>query len=94
VGPVLGTIFALAIVQPGGAFALLFLYSCGLAMPFLVVGAFTAQANDLIKRHGQALGIFNKLMGALLIIIGVLVITGKLSSLGSFGYAEKCLAGK
>lgn len=94
VGPMLGAIFAIALTQPGGAFALLFLYSCGLAMPFLVVGAFTAQANDWIRKHGQALWIFNKLMGALLIVIGILIITGKLTSLGSFGYAEKCLSGK
>ena len=47
VGAVLGGILALAATQPGVAFTLLFSYSLGLGIPFLVVALFAAPAAGL-----------------------------------------------
>jgi cytochrome c-type biogenesis protein len=91
-GAMLITIFSLAVVQPGSSFALLFMYSCGLAVPFLITGAFTAQVSDFIKRHERKLALFNKVMGVVLIVIGILVFTGNLTNFSSLALATKCLS--
>ena len=49
VGAILGAILTLAFTTPSSAFALLFTYGLGLGIPFLIVGAFTAQATSIIK---------------------------------------------
>ena len=90
VGVLLGAIFFLATTQPGSAFILLFLYSLGLAIPFLLVGWFTAEASSFIKMHARWFGYFNKLMGVLLIAIGLLVLTGNFSQLSSVSLT-KCI---
>jgi cytochrome c-type biogenesis protein len=80
VGPALASILGLAATQDtvakGGA--LLAVYSAGLAVPFLVTAvAFTraTTAFGWVKRH---YAVINALAGALLISIGVLVLTGEL----------------
>ncbi|MEX1068273.1 MAG: cytochrome c biogenesis protein CcdA, partial [Patescibacteria group bacterium] len=67
VGAVLGSILGLAAVQPGAAFTLLLTYSLGLGIPFLLVGAFTAQAGSFIRRWGPALHWAKVLFGVVLI---------------------------
>ncbi len=90
VGVLLGAILFLATTQPGSAFVLLFLYSLGLAVPFLLVGWFTAEASDFIRRHAKTFGYFNKFMGVLLVAIGLLVLTGNFSQLSSLSLT-KCI---
>ena len=50
----LGAILALAATAPSSAFILLMMYTLGLCLPFLVVGFFTAQAQTLINKMGNA----------------------------------------
>ena len=90
VGVLLAAIFFLAATQPGGAFILLFLYSLGLAVPFLAVGWFTAEASGFIKSHAKTFWYFNRLMGVVLVIIGLLVLTGNFSQLSSLSLS-KCV---
>jgi cytochrome c-type biogenesis protein len=79
-GPALGAIFSLAstqdtVAQGGG---LLAVYSAGLAVPFLLTAVAFNQATTAfawIKRH---YAVINGVAGALLISIGVLVLTGEL----------------
>jgi cytochrome c-type biogenesis protein len=80
VGPALASILGLAATQDtvakGGG--LLAVYSAGLAVPFLLTAiAFTraTTAFGWIKRH---YAVINALAGALLISIGILVLTGEL----------------
>ena len=87
IGVILGAILTLAITSPAAAFNLLLAYSIGLGIPFLLTGAFLAQASSLIQRLGPALRYFNLVMGIVLIILGVLVFTNKLSELASFPLA-------
>ncbi len=79
VGPVLGSVLALAASNPGSAFGLLLLYSIGLGVPFLVVGLFSTQALALIRRSSKFLIWFNRVVGVVLIVLGILVFTGLLA---------------
>ena len=93
VGPILGSILTLAIVTPGAAFNLLFAYSIGLGIPFLAVGLFTSQASTFIKRSGRFMKPFRIIMGLLLIVIGILVITGYINLLANLFVLDLGLGG-
>lgn len=80
----LGAILALAAIQPGAAFYLLFSYSLGLGLPFLIIGAFTAQATGLISKFGRYVTYINTIFGVILIILGVLVFTQSLNLIANF----------
>ncbi|MBI2577187.1 sulfite exporter TauE/SafE family protein [Candidatus Woesearchaeota archaeon] len=79
VGAILGSVFAIAITKPGLGFVLLLSYAIGLGVPFLLVGLFTTQAMKLIRKSQPFLKYFNWVVGMLLLILGVLVFTGKLN---------------
>jgi len=91
VGPALGVILGLAATQPGSAFILLLTYALGLGIPFLVVGAFTAQATDFINRHLAGLKYLNIVFGVILLALGVLIFTQKLSLIANFEFLNKIL---
>jgi len=91
VGPALGVILGLAATQPGSAFILLLTYASGLGIPFLIVGAFTAQATEFINRHALVLKYFNIVFGVILLALGVLIFTQKLALVANFGLLNKIL---
>ncbi|MBI3458824.1 sulfite exporter TauE/SafE family protein, partial [Candidatus Azambacteria bacterium] len=91
VGPALGVILGLAATQPGSAFLLLLTYSVGLGIPFLIVGAFTAQATEFINRHATKLKYLNIFFGIILLILGVLVFTQQLAIVANFDLLNKVL---
>jgi cytochrome c-type biogenesis protein len=85
-GAVLGAILALAASSPLSSFFLLFAYALGLGVPFLLVGAFTAQATSLIAKMGDGFKYVNIVFGIILIGLGVLVFTNDLSLIGNFDF--------
>lgn len=91
VGPALGVILGLAATQPGSAFILLLTYALGLGIPFLIVGAFTGQAADFINRHIVGLKYLNIVFGVILLALGVLIFTQKLSLIANFEFLNKIL---
>jgi len=91
VGPVLGGILGLAASAPGQAFYLLFAYAIGLGLPFLVVGALAAQASAFIARYAEKLEYVAKAFGAILILIGILVVTQDLPLIANFGFLNSFL---
>ena len=93
-GAVLGGILALAVSSPVSSFFLLFAYALGLGVPFLIVGAFTAQATSWIARAGSAFKYVNIAFGAILILLGILVFTNDLSLLGNFDFVNNLFLGK
>ncbi|MBI4146041.1 cytochrome C biogenesis protein [Candidatus Woesearchaeota archaeon] len=94
VGAVLGTILALAISQPGQAFVLLAAYSLGLGVPFLLAGIFAREFLVLLQRNGHVLRYFNIVVGIIVVLLGVLVFTGKLSLVASgLGFLNRVLLG-
>lgn len=84
VGPILGGTLVLAASEPASAFPLLVAYSVGLGAPFLLVGLFPARAFGFIKRHRRLASRLHAAFGIVLIAMGVLVFTNKLSLLASF----------
>ena len=91
VGAALGAILGLAASQPGSAFSLLFAYTIGLGVPFLIVGFFAGRARAVLQKLGPWLGIINKVFGVILIILGILVFTQQLSRIASFEFVNMLL---
>lgn len=84
VGPVLGTILALAASTPSAAFGLLLAYSLGLGVPFLLMGAFFSRATPLMRAMARHTRHYTVAVGLLILLLGALVLTGQLSHLASF----------
>jgi cytochrome c-type biogenesis protein len=83
IGPILGAILtasaASASVEEG--VALLAVYSAGLGVPFLVVAAFTDRLSGRLRGLGRIGQRLHQAAGAVMIVMGVAMITGRLSSL-------------
>ena len=84
VGPILGSILALAAGQgtAGQGALLLAVYSLGLAIPFLVLSFFVHLVLAFVKRGAKVIRYINITAGALLIIVGILLITNQLRIVG------------
>jgi cytochrome c-type biogenesis protein len=91
VGPILGTTLTLAATSPGAAYNSLLAYSLGLGVPFLITGTFFSQSTKVIRKMAKHLKYFNLIMGAILIILGILVLTNQLSIIGNFPLANEII---
>lgn len=86
IGPILGAILALSSTHANAETGMLYLavYSLGLALPFLV----TALSFEHFRRHVRGFSRWSRwlrvLAGAMLVIMGVLVITGQMARLTSW----------
>jgi cytochrome c-type biogenesis protein len=81
IGPILAAILALAgsgDTVASGAF-LLFVYSLGLGVPFLLAAGFAPAFLGWSKRFRPHLGTVEKTMGAFLVVTGLLFITGQMA---------------
>ena len=87
IGPVLGLILTLALnggsVIQGGL--LLTAYSLGLAIPFLMAATQISWVSFLLQRYGKLSLIVERVMGVVLIIIGIFLLSGRLATLSNFG---------
>lgn len=86
VGVVLGSILALAAVSStalNGAF-LLFVYSLGIAIPFVIVALTLSQAPRYIKSFNRYVPFFSRVAGLLLAILGLLLLTNTYQHLNSW----------
>ena len=81
IGPVLAAILAVAGTEETVArgASLLAAYSLGLGIPFLIAAFFAAPFMRFMARFRRYLGAVEKTMGGLLILTGVLFITGRIS---------------
>jgi len=93
VGPILGTIFTLAVTTPSIAFNLLLAYSLGLGIPFILMGVFYSRANKIIHSMSNHLKYYNVILGGLIIILGVLVFTNQLAYIANFPLLNELLLG-
>ena len=91
VGPVLGAILGLAASAPGSAFTLLMAYALGLGLPFLIIGAFTAEISEYLYRLGRWLGYLQIVFGIILIVLGILVFTDQLARIANFDFVNNLL---
>jgi len=84
VGPILGTILTLAAATPAVSFYLLLAYSLGLGIPFILMGVFFSRATRVIQAMNKHLKYYSVIIGALIIILGVLVFTNQLAYIANF----------
>jgi cytochrome c-type biogenesis protein len=86
IGPIFSTILVLA-GREGAVLhgvSLLAVYSAGFTIPFLVMAFFITSVLDMVKALNRYIGLFNKLTGMLLILIGLLLIFDKFRFLAFF----------
>lgn len=77
IGPILASVYMLALNSPGKGASLLFVYSLGLGIPFIVSGVLFSRLTRTLnwfKRHSVAI---HRASGIILVIIGALLLTGR-----------------
>jgi cytochrome c-type biogenesis protein len=79
IGPVLGAILTLAgtTAALGQGVALLAAYSLGLAVPFVALSLSVPKVHTLLRRLGRAPALMQGAAGALLVVMGVLLVTDR-----------------
>ena len=86
IGPILGSILALAAIEDTlvKAIFLLILYSLGLAIPFIISGYLIQKFLIFSKNIKGNISIISKTGGIILLITGVLILTNQLQVLGYY----------
>jgi cytochrome c-type biogenesis protein len=88
VGPVLGAVLTMALntARINQGVILLIAYSMGLAIPFLLAALGIGRVAELMRRHGRLVRIVSIGTGVVMVIVGVLLLTGTMSRLAQFGF--------
>jgi len=86
IGPVLGVILGLAGARESAAegAALLAAYSAGLGIPFIVAAMFVGPFMAFLGRFRRHLGTVEKVLGGLLVVTGILFLTGGMQRFSFF----------
>ena len=86
IGPILGSILALASTEQNlnRGITLLFFYSLGLAIPFILSGYLIQKFMVFSKNLKSKINIISKFGGGLLLLTGLLIISNKLQALGFY----------
>lgn len=86
IGPALASVLLMASSANSAAmgFLLIGVYTLGFVLPFLAVGLFTGTLLDFFKKHQKAVQYTVKVGGALMIFMGIMMITGWMN--GITGY--------
>ena len=86
VGPVLAAILLMAgaTESAGEGARLLFVYSLGIGVPFLLAAVFADGFMRLSARFRSRMAAIEKAMGALLVIAGVLIFTGEMPAIANW----------
>jgi len=85
VGPVLSSVLLMAAssASRAGGFLLIGVYTLGFVLPFLAAGIFASSIIDLFKKHAGIVRYTVKIGGVLLILLGILMLTGRMNVLSS-----------
>jgi len=88
VGPVLGAVLTLALSSAalGQGVLMLTAYSIGLAIPFLMAALGVGRVAELMRRHSDLVRYASFITGALMVVVGVMLLTGTLERLARFGF--------
>jgi cytochrome c-type biogenesis protein len=86
IGPVLGSILTLAAssATAGQGALLLMFYAAGLGLPFLIAGAMVGRFTAVTRRFGPHLGILEVGGGAVLVAMGILLVTDSFTRLNQY----------
>ena len=82
IGPILGSVLAIAINDSVNGTLLLSIYSIGLGVPFLIVGLMMGRLIILSKNLAKFSRYFQILTGLILLVTGILILNGTIQSLG------------
>jgi cytochrome c-type biogenesis protein len=86
IGPILGSILALASIEEtlSRAILLLSFYSLGLAVPFVLSGYLIQRFLLFSKNFKKNINIISKIGGVILLITGILILTNQLQAIGFY----------
>lgn len=86
VGPALASVLIMAASAATRTMGIMLIgvYTAGFVLPFLAVGLFTASLLDFFKKHNQVVKYTVKLGGVLMLLMGVLMFTGKMNSVTGY----------
>ena len=86
IGPILGSVLALASLETTlmKGVSLLVVYSIGLAIPFILSGIYITKFLIFSKKTSLHIVKIQKICGYILLVTGVLIVTGKIQSLGFY----------
>ena len=86
IGPILGSILALASIEETltRAVVLLILYSLGLAIPFVLSGYLIQRFLLFSKNFRKNINLISKIGGIILLITGILILTNQLQAIGFY----------
>ena len=86
IGPILGSILALASIEDtlARAVILLIFYSLGLALPFILSGYLIQRFLLLSKNFKRNMNLTSKIGGIILLITGILILTNQLQVIGFY----------
>ncbi len=86
IGPILGSILVLAATEENinKGILLLFFYSLGLALPFILSGYLIQKFLIFSKNFKKNINLVSKIGGIILLITGILIITNQLQALGYY----------
>ena len=82
IGPILGSVLAIAINDSINGTLLLTIYSIGLGIPFLIVGLMMGKIIILSKNLARFSRQFQIMTGLILLLTGILILNGTIQSLG------------
>ena len=86
IGPILGSILALAATEESinRGILLLIFYSLGLALPFILSGYLIQKLLIFSKNFKKNINLLSKIGGIILLITGILILTNQLQALGYY----------
>ena len=83
VGPMLSSVLILTAAEPEKGMVMILFYTLGFVIPFLLLGLFSETVLNLVKKHKGVMAFTVKAGGALMIVLGLLLFTGKLDGVGT-----------
>ena len=86
IGPVLSSVLIMAASADSASmgFLLIGIYTLGYVIPFLLVGLFTTTLLEFFGKHRSVVKYTVKIGAVLMVLMGILMFTGKLNSISSY----------
>jgi cytochrome c-type biogenesis protein len=88
IGPILGAVLTIPLVTGDVKLGTILLaaYSAGLAIPFLITALGMGQVTQWLRRFNRPLRFISSVMGVLMVIFGILLLTGRLDLLSQYDF--------
>lgn len=86
VGPTLTSVLLMASTAStaGEGYLMIGLYTLGFVIPFLIVGLFAGSSLRFLKKHMNVVKYTTKIGGAIMVVMGIMLVTGWFSGVNSF----------